>query len=51
MKWEELYHEAQLNAACDAGAKAMIRRKDIADLPQQEAFRLNQYACLWKEKK
>jgi hypothetical protein len=26
VKWEELSHEAQLNAACDAGAKAMIQK-------------------------
>jgi hypothetical protein len=40
MKWEELSCEVQLNAMCDAGAKAMIQRQDITDLPQQEAFPL-----------
>jgi hypothetical protein len=34
VKWEELSHEAQLNAACNAGAKAMTRKQDITDLPQ-----------------
>jgi hypothetical protein len=38
MKWEELFHDVQLNATCNAGAKAMIRKQDITDLPQQEAF-------------
>jgi hypothetical protein len=40
VKWEELSHDAQLNAACNAGAKAMIQKQDITDLPQQEAFPL-----------
>ncbi len=31
---------AQLNAACDAGAKAMPRSQDITDLPRQESFPL-----------
>ncbi len=38
MKWEELSCEVQLNAVCDAGAKAMIWRQDITGLPQQEVF-------------
>ncbi len=40
VKWEELSHDAQLNAACNAGAKAMIQKQDITDLPKQEAFPL-----------
>ncbi len=31
---------AQLNAACDASAKAMLCSQDITDLPRQEAFTL-----------
>jgi hypothetical protein len=50
MKWEQLSCEAQLNAACDAGAKAMIRRQDITDLPQQEAFLLKPI-CMFVEGK
>jgi hypothetical protein len=50
MKWEELFHEVQLNAACIAGAKAMIRRQDITDLPQQEAFLLEPI-CMFVEGK
>ena len=40
VKWEELSHEAQLNAACDIGAKAMIRKQDITDLPPEKPFPL-----------
>ncbi len=40
VKWEELSHEAQLNAACDAGAKAVIQKQDITDLPPQKSFPL-----------
>ncbi len=29
---------AQLNAACNVGAKAMLRSQDITDLPRQEVF-------------
>jgi hypothetical protein len=39
-RWEDLLWEAQLNAACDAGAKAMLRLQDITNLPQQEPFSL-----------
>jgi hypothetical protein len=38
VRWEELSCEAQLNAACDASAKALIRKQDITDLPQQKPF-------------
>jgi hypothetical protein len=38
MQLEELSTAAQLNAACNAGAKAMLRSQDITDLPWQEAF-------------
>ncbi len=50
VKWEELSHDAQLNAACNAGAKAMIQRQDITDLPQQEAFLLKPI-CMFVEGK
>ncbi len=39
-QWEDLTQAVQLNAACDAGAKAMLCSQDITDLPQQEAFPL-----------
>jgi hypothetical protein len=38
--WENLSRAAQLNSACDAGAKAILRSHDVTDLPQQEAFPL-----------
>ncbi len=50
VKWEELSHDAQLNAACDASAKVMIRKQDITDLPQQEAFPLKPM-CMFVEGK
>jgi hypothetical protein len=50
VKWEELSHYAQLNAACNAGAKAMIQKQDITDLPQQEAFPLEPI-CMFVEGK
>ena len=40
VKWEELSHKAQLNVACNAGAKVMIWKQDLVDLPQQKAFPL-----------
>ena len=40
MKWEVLSCEAQLNATCDSGAKTMIRKKDITNLPPQQPFPL-----------
>jgi hypothetical protein len=41
VKWEELSPEAQLNAAsCDSGAKTMIWKHDITDLPPQQPFPL-----------
>ncbi len=38
MHWEELSRATQLNAACNAGAKAMLCSQDITDLPWQEVF-------------
>jgi hypothetical protein len=33
MGWEDLSMAAQLNAACNVGAKAMLRSQDITALP------------------
>jgi hypothetical protein len=49
MKWLKLSCETQLNAACNAGAKAMIMRQDITNLPQQEAFLLKPI-CMFVER-
>ena len=46
MQWEELSQEAQLNAACNAGAKAKLRSQDITDLPQQEVIPLEPICML-----
>ncbi len=48
MRWEELSREAQLNAACNAGAKAMLCLQDITNLPQQEPFPLEPL-CMFVE--
>ena len=50
VKWEELSCEAQLNAACDSGAKTMIRKQDITDLPPQKPFPLEP-VCMFVEGK
>ncbi len=47
-RWEDLLREAQLNAACDAGAKKMLHSQDITNLPQQEPFPL-ELLCLFVE--
>lgn len=39
-RWENLTRPAQLNLACDAGAKAILRSQDVTDLPPQKAFPL-----------
>jgi hypothetical protein len=39
-QWENFNQAAQLNTACDAGAKAMLCSQDITDLPRQESFPL-----------
>jgi hypothetical protein len=48
MRWEELSREAQLNAACNAGAKELLCSQDITDLPQQEVFPL-ELICMFVE--
>jgi hypothetical protein len=50
MKWEELSPETQLNAACDSGAKTMIRKQDITNLPPQQPFPLEP-VCMFVEGK
>jgi hypothetical protein len=50
VRWEELSHEAQLNAAHNAGAKSMIQKQDITDLPQQKPFPLKPI-CMFVERK
>ena len=50
VNWEELSREAQLNAACDSGAKTMIWKQDITDLPPQKPFPLEP-VCMFVEGK
>ncbi len=50
VRWEELSHEVQFNAACNAGATAMIQKQDITDLPQQKPFPLEPI-CMFVEGK
>ncbi len=38
--WEDMSQTAQLNLACDAGAKAILRSQDATNLPPQKAFPL-----------
>jgi hypothetical protein len=47
-QWVDLTRAAQLNAACDAGAKAMLHSQDVTDLPRQEAFPLEP-VCMFVE--
>ncbi len=48
--WEDLTRAAQLNLACDAGAKAILRSQDAINLPPQEAFPLEPI-CMFVEGK
>jgi len=48
--WEDLTRAAQLNSACDAGAKAILRSQDVTNLPPQEAFPLKPI-CMFVEGK
>jgi hypothetical protein len=48
MQWGDLSRDAQLNVACNAGAKAMLRSQDITDLLQQEVFPLEPL-CMFVE--
>jgi hypothetical protein len=47
VKWEELSREAQLNAACDSGAKVMIWKQDITDLPLQARLFFHESWCMF----
>jgi hypothetical protein len=49
-RWEDLTRAAQLNSACDAGAKAILRAQDVTNLPSQEAFPLEPI-CMFVEGK
>ena len=48
--WEDMSRAAQLNSACDAGAKAILRSQDVTNLPPQEAFPLEPI-CMFVEGK
>ena len=49
-RWENLYRVAQLNSACDAGAKAILLSQDATDPPLQKAFPLEPI-CMFIEGK
>jgi hypothetical protein len=49
-RWEDLTRPAQLNSACDAGAKAILRSQDTTTLPPQKAFPLEPI-CMFVEGK
>ncbi len=49
-RWEDLTRAAQLNSACDARAKAILRSQDVTNLPPQEAFPLEPI-CMFVEGK
>jgi len=39
-RWENMSQAAQLNSACNAGAKAILHAQDVTNLPPQEVFPL-----------
>ncbi len=49
-RWEDMSRAAQLNSACDAGAKAILRAQDVTNLPPQEVFPLEPI-CMFVEGK
>ena len=49
-RWENLTRVAQLNSACDAGAKAIIHSMDVTNPPPQKAFPLEPI-CMFVEGK
>jgi hypothetical protein len=49
-RWEDLTRAAQLNSACDAGAKAILCSQDVTNLPPREAFPLDPI-CMFVEGK
>ena len=50
-RWEDLPQAAQLNSACDAGAKAILHSQDVTNLPQQEALPLEPICMVVEGKK
>jgi hypothetical protein len=48
--WEDLTRAAQLNLACNTGAKAILHSQDVTNLPPQEAFPLKPI-CMFVEGK
>ena len=51
-RWKDLSRAAQLNLACNAGAKAILLSQDIiTDLPRQEAFPLEPTCMLVEGRK
>ena len=49
-RWEDLTQAAQLNPACNAGAKAILRSQDGTNFPPQEAFPLEPICMFVKGK-
>jgi hypothetical protein len=50
-RWEDMSRAAQLNSACDAGAKAILRSQDVTNLPPQKGFPLELICMFVKGKK
>jgi len=50
-QWEDLTRAAQLNSACDAGAKEILRSQDVTNLPHRRHSRSNLSACSSKERR
>ena len=50
-RWEDMSRTAQLNSACNAGAKAILRLQDATNLPPQKAFPLEPISMFVKGKK
>ena len=49
-RWEGMSRATQLNSACDAGAKAILRAQDVTNFPLQEVFPLEPI-CMFVEGK
>ncbi len=50
-RWEDLTRATQLNSACDARAKTILRSQDVTNLPPHEAFLLKPICMLVEGKK
>jgi hypothetical protein len=46
-RWKDMSRAAQLNSACDTGAKAILCSKDVTNLPLREAFPAQTYLYLY----